>query len=155
MVADAIAAVRFVVPGEPVPQPRVRRGSYAEGKRGARAKDYKLTISWGYAVACRKRPLAPAGTPVRMVVVLIHTPPKTSKKFDLAPVHTAVEAGLLVPMVLTPDVDNVLKAIADALKGLAWEDDDQLYDVHPIQFWGSKPSTTVELEVFPATVGAL
>lgn len=155
---DAVATARFVVNGEPTPQPRARRGEDGhwytpKRKRGPSVKDYKLAIGWGFALACKSRPLAPVGTPVRMTLVLVHTPPKKSERFDMTPVHAAIAEGLLVPMVAQPDVDNVLKAAVDALKGLAWEDDDQLFDVHPIQFWGSEPSTTVELEVFPATVG--
>lgn len=148
-----IESVRFVVPGPPIPQPRVRRGDYGRGKRGERVSSYREAIAMGFVQVCRTRPFAPREFPVKMGVRLIHRPPNKSKDLDLAPVHTAIGEGLLVPMILTPDVDNVTKAIADGLEGLAWIDDSQLFDVHPIQFWGAEPSTTIELERFPAVAG--
>lgn len=35
----------------------------------------------------------------------------------------------------TPDADNVLKLVKDALNGIAWDDDRQVFDSHPWKTW--------------------
>lgn len=57
-------------------------------------------------------------------IVLYYTRPKSMTKKN----QLLAQQGLLRPIV-KPDVDNVIKAILDALNGMAFEDDRQIVQV--------------------------
>ena len=42
-----------------------------------------------------------------------------------------------------PDGDKLMRSVADALKGLAYLDDNQVVQGHFVKLWGSKDSTTI------------
>ena len=42
-----------------------------------------------------------------------------------------------------PDIDNCVKSIKDALKGLAWVDDCQVSSLYAAKMWDNQPSVTV------------
>lgn len=45
--------------------------------------------------------------------------------------------GILIPKVTKPDVtDNLNKALCDALEGVVYTQDQQIYDFNGIKFWG-------------------
>lgn len=44
-----------------------------------------------------------------------------------------------------PDYDNVAKIISDALNGLAYDDDSQIYDAHVTKIYSESPKVTVLL----------
>ena len=53
------------------------------------------------------------------------------------------------PDVQKPDADNDAKLVLDALNGLAWEDDQQVNDLHVIKSdrrRGTEPRTLVNIE---------
>jgi len=42
-----------------------------------------------------------------------------------------------VPHTKKPDIDNLAKAVLDALNGVAWHDDSQIYQLHIIKYYGN------------------
>lgn len=52
--------------------------------------------------------------------------------------------GLIQPMV-KPDADNVVKIIADALNGLAWQDDKQITEIRASKEYSAMPRVEVEI----------
>ena len=44
-----------------------------------------------------------------------------------------------------PDLDNCVKAIKDALKGLAWVDDCQICLINAFKIWDDRPSVLVNI----------
>jgi Holliday junction resolvase RusA-like endonuclease len=58
-----------------------------------------------------------------------------------------MEAGVLRPK-KTPDCDNVLKAIADALNKLAYSDDKNIVDCQIRKYYSHQPR--VEITLLPA-----
>ena len=48
-------------------------------------------------------------------------------------------------MTVKPDVDKVLRATLDALTGIAYEDDAQVVDAHPVKRYGPRPETILQI----------
>lgn len=49
-----------------------------------------------------------------------------------------------------PDIDNVEKAIFDAMNGIVWRDDVQVVEVAKRKFYSHTPGVTVSVEPMPA-----
>ncbi len=45
-----------------------------------------------------------------------------------------------------PDIDNMVKSIADALNGIAYEDDKQVIELHAYKYYSNLPRAEVEIE---------
>lgn len=45
-----------------------------------------------------------------------------------------------------PDIDNLAKAVMDALNGIAYEDDKQVVELHLYKYYSNEPRTEIELE---------
>lgn len=64
-------------------------------------------------------------------------PKATSNK-----VRERMAAGLEVPA-KKPDIDNLLKAVLDALNGKAYHDDNQIVDISAKKLYSNEPKTVV------------
>ena len=83
--------------------------------------------------------IQPRKGPVRMTILFIyHRPKRLYRKKD--------PDGRL-PFDITPDFDNAGKAISDALNGVAYGDDKQIYDCHVIQMYGAKENDPPHIEI--------
>lgn len=121
---DMADAISFVVPGEPVAQPRQRHGvrkirgrlmsaPYRDDKHPVHT--YKQAVQLSARTAHQGDVLA---GPVRLVVEFVFPRPAymTWKRKAMPRVlHTA-----------KPDNDNLIKAVKDALNGAVWRDDAQV-----------------------------
>lgn len=45
-----------------------------------------------------------------------------------------------------PDLDNMVKLLADALNGIIWADDSQIFNLHACKLYSANPR--IELEIF-------
>jgi len=50
-----------------------------------------------------------------------------------------------VPKTTKPDIDNLTKAILDALNGIAWKDDAQVTQINVHKIWSAKDQIEVEI----------
>ena len=55
-------------------------------------------------------------------------------------------AALLGNHTSRPDLDNLLKAVLDALNGVAFLDDSQITEVRAVKSWWERSQTVVEIE---------
>ncbi|MBW2998667.1 RusA family crossover junction endodeoxyribonuclease [Candidatus Woesearchaeota archaeon] len=55
---------------------------------------------------------------------------------------------LLKPHPFTPDLDNLLKFLFDALNKVLWKDDRLIYEVHARKTWGSEPKLILGVEEY-------
>lgn len=141
MTPSSMDEIRFTVPGEPQGKGRARIGRINGQARMFTPKktlDYEGLIALAAQEAMDGRPLF-AG-PV-MVEVLMHCPirPSWSKKKQAAAL-----AGEIYPT-SKPDADNCLKAVCDALNGVAWKDDTQATDIHMRKRFSATPRVEVIL----------
>ena len=56
-----------------------------------------------------------------------------------------IEEGTLYPIV-KPDIDNVAKAILDALNGVVYKDDNQIVELHIKKLYSDEPRVIVKIE---------
>ena len=119
-------------------------------------------------VAGRARMYTPAETASYENKILLCYQQRHSGKRFLAPVSLEVEAYFSVPRSYTkkraalcaqnalrptckPDMDNIVKAVADALNGVAYADDSGIVELHISKRYGSPERLVVRLsgEIVP------
>lgn len=125
-------SIRFTVPGEPVPQPRQRhritgRGPKAFVQNYTPAKhpvnDYKQAIQKAAAEVFDGDPV---DAPLLLEVVFIF-PRQAIKCWKTKPMPRYLHQQ-------KPDIDNLLKALKDALTKIVWKDDCQVCKVSAIKW---------------------
>jgi Holliday junction resolvase RusA-like endonuclease len=76
-----------------------------------------------------------------MVLTVYRSIPKSLSKKKAA----LAEAGHIVP-ITKPDVDNYLKGVKDALKGVIWKDDSQVVEVFARKRYSARPRIEVKIK---------
>ena len=130
-------AITFTVPGNPVPQPRVRvstRGGFARAYVPSKhpVHDYRTQL----AVAARIAGLTPTGEPLDVVIDAVFERPKSHMN------KAGVKAT--APALPRPDVDNVAKAVLDSLQDVMG-DDTMVARLVVEKSWGQEARTTVRV----------
>jgi Holliday junction resolvase RusA-like endonuclease len=130
-------AITFTVPGNPVPQPRVRvstRGGFARAYVPSKhpVHDYRTQL----AVAARLAGLTPTGEPLDVVIDAVFERPKSHM------LKKGVKAT--APKLPRPDVDNVAKAVLDSLQDVMG-DDTMVARLVVEKSWGQEARTTVRI----------
>lgn len=131
--------IQIIIPGEPVAQgrPRFAKGHAYDPQK---SRDYKSYVGMMAANQMRNNP--PIAEPVRMTIKVYRPIPKSFSKKK----HTEAEVGDLRPTT-KPDLDNYIKGIKDALKGIAWADDSQVVEYGPSGKWYSvRPRVEILIE---------
>ena len=138
--------IEFFVPGEPQGKARARtylpRGSNKyRSVTPDKTRLYEARIRNAFLKAWNKNELAfPKDRPVRICVTAIYTPAASTSKRKLA----QMQAGLLLPM-KKPDLDNVIKAVCDALNKYAYHDDAQIVSITCSKAYGYSAGLSVIL----------
>jgi Holliday junction resolvase RusA-like endonuclease len=120
--------IRFSVPAVPIAQPRQRNRlvtangrtftqNYTPGKHPV--QDFKSTVRLAAGEAYDGPPLQ--GPPSLSVTFVLPRPQRL--RWGNRPMPRCPHAS-------KPDVDNVAKALTDALNGLLWRDDSQVAELH-------------------------
>ena len=110
----------------------------------AKTKAFERAVGFACNAAMTGQPMA---TPCRMEIYALFQPPKSWPKWKQA-------AAMGKPYVCASDADNMIKAIADGLNGIAYDDDKQLAHVAMERFYADHDGfrvTIFELESVPAT----
>ena len=108
-------AITFSVPGDPVPQPRPRvstRGGFARAYVPAKhpVHEYRTLL----AAAARDAGLTQTGEPLNVVIDAVFARPKSHLR------KSGVKPD--APRLPRPDVDNIGKAVLDALQDVIGDD---------------------------------
>lgn len=130
-------AVSFDVPGDPVPQPRPRvstAGGFARAyvPKGHAVHGYRAAI----AAAARAAGVTATGEPLNVVIDAVFARPKSHMR------KTGVKAD--APKLPRPDVDNVAKAVLDALQDVIG-DDTSVARLVVEKSYGTEGRTTVRI----------
>lgn len=134
--------ITFFVAGAPYGKGRPRVSSF-----GGRARMYTPEKTVAYEnlvrisadIAMGSMPVITGPVSVFMRI-LVPTPASMPKKRQ-----KEAMAGLLMPT-KKPDIDNVEKAIFDALNGVVWKDDVQVVDVTKSKRYSEKPGVWVVIK---------
>ena len=138
--------VRFTIPGEPQGKGRprtVRNGSLTRTYTPEKTASYENLIKLEYQRQNPHRPGWFNGEALRMAVTCFYGLSKSdSKKKREAKLDGAIRPTK------KPDIDNILKAIFDALNGYAFEDDSQIVFVTAEKFYAEEPFVEVWIDEF-------
>lgn len=131
--------IRFTIPGEPQGKGRPRVGRVSGQARmftPEKTVRYENLITLAAREAMGSRP--PLTGPVLLEVAMYHPIRASWSKKKQA----AALANQMLPT-LKCDADNCLKAICDALNGVAWKDDVQVTDLHLKKRFAETPRVEV------------
>ena len=132
-----MSPVTFEVPGDPVPQPRPRvstAGGFARAyvPKGHAIHGYRQAV----ALAAKVAGLREATEPVSVIIDAVFARPKSHMlKSGVKPT---------APALPRPDVDNIGKAVLDALQDVMG-DDTNVSRLVVEKSWGSEGRTTVRI----------
>ena len=81
---------------------------------------------------------------VNMNIIYAFRRPKSLSKKE----RNEIDGGKTVPKTTKPDIDNLVKAILDALNGIVWKDDAQVTQINIQKIWSAKDQ--IEIEIWEA-----
>jgi len=134
--------IEFTVPAAPVPQPRARatavngRARMYGAKKSHPIHVFKAAVQLAFAKAYTGPPIE---GPIEIEIVFVLPRPK-SMRWKTKPMPRVLHPK-------RPDIDNLTKGVLDALNGLAWGDDGQIYRAAVSKWYASgdeQPHTTIE-----------
>ena len=133
--------VMFSVEGTPIGKGRpkfARRGNFVSTYTPTKTRDYETLIAEAARQAMGSS--EPLKTPVAAYIyITVPIPASYSKKRS-----TACLDGLERPC-KKPDIDNIVKAIADGGNGVVWADDKQIVALTVRRFYGLSPRVDVRV----------
>lgn len=131
--------ILLTIPGEPVAKgrPRVMRNGITFTP--AKTVNYETLVKELYWARYAGHPMLQGQ--LRMTVRAYWIPPKSASKRK----RQAMLQGIDRPT-KRPDADNIGKAVADALNGMAYQDDSAIVDLRVLKYWGEIAKVDVEIE---------
>lgn len=81
---------------------------------------------------------------VNMNIIYAFRRPQSLSKKE----RSEIDGGKTVPKTTKPDIDNLTKAILDALNGIVWKDDAQVAQINIQKIWSAKDQ--IEIEIWEA-----
>lgn len=131
--------VRLIIPGKPLGKQRPRVLKNGVTYTPKKTVEYETFIKEMYVTECRSE--KPKEGPVKMSIRAYFPIPKSVSKTKA----TSMERGNVRPT-KRPDVDNIIKIVADALNGIAYKDDSQIVSCSLEKFYSSIPRLEIEIE---------
>ena len=133
--------IQITVPGVPVPKarPRITRTGHAYTPK--RTAEYEKRVALCVGREMRINGIQPFEKAIRLTVTAVFAVPKSWTKSKR---EKALSGGL--KHTTRPDGDNVLKAVKDALNGVIFDDDAQVFDSRIIKTYGEEPRTEIIVE---------
>ncbi|MCC0689980.1 MULTISPECIES: RusA family crossover junction endodeoxyribonuclease [unclassified Clostridioides] len=130
--------VNFTIDGEPVGKGRPRMNTYAKRTYTPnKTKNYEDLIKWLYQSKVKHY----FEGYIKMTLRCYYSIAKSNSK----KVKEQKRNNVLRPS-KKPDIDNVIKIMADALNEIAYKDDTQIVEVVASKYYSDKPRVEVVLE---------
>lgn len=135
------AEIRFSVDGAPFGW---QRNGYNQSTnriyKKAETREHQEAVAWAYRRACGAFSFSRDACIAMVVLAYMPIPKSASEKKKQAMLE-----GKIRPTV-KPDWDNIGKLIADALNGIAFDDDKSIVDGRVIKLYGEKPHVEILLK---------
>lgn len=134
--------VQFHVPGQPVGKgrPRIGKvGAHARMFTPAKTVNYEGLVAYAAQLAMRGGALIDGACDAKLRIDCQIPASWSAKK------QAAAAAGEIRP-ITKPDVDNIVKAIFDALNGVVWKDDVQVVALRVEKRYSTVPGVVVRIE---------
>ena len=128
----------ITIPGEPVAKARPRMTKHGHTYTPKRTVDYECMVQTLFH--------AEYGNPILEGAIMLQLDlyfgiPKSRS----TGIRERMQQGLERPC-KRPDIDNCLKAVCDALNGIAYKDDSQIVAAVIQKFWSYEPRAVVKIE---------
>ena len=140
-----VKKISFIIPGEPVGKGRPKfttTNGFARAYTPKKTQSYENLVKMAFLQERREPPFC---GPVSMRISAFFSIPKSWPKKRLSAHNNKSEA-----VTKKPDLDNIIKIVADALNKLAYVDDSQIFEVTALKFYSHAPLTTVTIQEFHA-----
>ncbi len=144
-----MTAICFTVPGKP--QGKARARTYYNAKKKAMSSTtpdktvlYENFIATRYMEAAGEQRFSD-GAYIKARIQAFYEIPKSSSKVK----KTAMLSGELLPT-KKPDIDNIVKAVLDALNEVAYRDDTQVVELQVRKQYSERPRMEICLEELEA-----
>jgi Holliday junction resolvase RusA-like endonuclease len=129
---------RFIIPGRPQGKERPRISKSGGVYTPARTKAYENLIKGCYTEQCSG--ISFGSKSIRMSVKAYVPPLSRFRKAE----KLAALSGEIKPTA-KPDADNILKAVLDALNGLAYDDDRYIYKLEIEREYSENPRLEIDI----------
>lgn len=114
--------ILFNVPGRPVPKERPRMTKAGHTYTPRKTREYESRVAEKYRIAAALAGATITDKPIVLVMNAVFRIPGSARRKTKPDKIKDRE-----PYVYRPDLDNLDKCVRDALNGLAWVDDQQVY----------------------------
>lgn len=134
-------SVTITVPGEPVGKGRPRfstNGGFARAYTPKKTAMFENLVRLEYENQCGYK--YEDDSMLSLLVIAYFSIPKSASKKRKA----MMQEGIIRPTV-KPDADNLVKAVADSLNGIAYRDDKQIVDCQVRKFYAATPKTVISI----------
>ena len=132
--------IKFTVPGEPKGKGRPRFSRNGHTYTPKETASYENLVKLEYERQCQGQRFEPV-TMLKMNIAAYFRIPKSASKAK----RKKMLLGDLRPT-KKPDMDNIIKIIADSLNGLAYHDDAQIVSAAVDKYYDDEPCVDVYLE---------
>ena len=137
--------LKLVIPGEPCAQGRPRfstAGGFVRAYDPEKSRNYKAYVKYIASQEAQIQGWQLTDKPIEVSIKAFMTIPKSKpKKFKLAALD-----GALRPT-KKPDVDNLFKAVTDALSGIIYDDDKQIVKAEQSKWYSEEPRMEVSIRM--------
>ena len=144
--------LKFTVLGKPQPQQRPKFNSFTKAVRDPKASvDYKRNVGAMAMVAVQDSnwTLCHREMPIEVTIVSYRAIPTSTAKWKKdAAIH-----GLIPPLTKGGDLDNIAKGILDAMNGIVYEDDAQVFKLNCESRFSETPRVEIEVTAFFTNIG--
>lgn len=130
--------VIFTVDGDPrgKERPRFRGHAYTPAK----TRQYEKAVKDAYIEKYGNFKY-PDGTMLRMSICAFYKIPKSVSK-----ANKLLMLNDVIRPTKKPDLDNIIKIIADALNGVAYKDDSAIIDIRCYKKYATEPKVLIQIE---------
>lgn len=132
----------FIIPGEPKGKGRPRfskRGGFVSTYTPKETKSYEELVAGEYIRQCGNI-TADCNDCIHMEILACFGVPKSTNKAN----RLRMLMNLIFPL-KKPDLDNIIKIIADALNGIAYKDDKQITRILAEKNYSDTPCVRVKI----------
>lgn len=137
--ASEVKKVSFTLLGEPRGKERPRVGKFGHVFTPGKTRAYERDLKMEYQAQCGNYRF-PDDAMLDLRIYAFYGIPKSGNKLS----KELKRKGVIRPT-KKPDMDNVVKIVADALNELAYEDDTHIVDCQVRKFYSDTPRVIVEL----------
>lgn len=133
--------ITFTIPGDPVGKARPRvtiAGGRAHAYTPAKTADYEELVAVYASAAMKKAPLLEQ--PVRLHLGIYCKVPGTWSRKRRAEALAGIERPAK-----KPDIDNIVKSVADGMNGVVWVDDSQIVELTCSKHYALEPYVSVSV----------